>query len=40
MVLGDDDTAPLALPFEFPYYDRAHSAAFVNSDGNLTFEEG
>ena len=40
MVLGDDDTAQLAFPFEFQYYGRAHSSAFVNSDGNLTFEEG
>ena len=38
--LGDDDTAPLAFPFEFPYYDGAHASAFVNSDGNLTFVEG
>ena len=37
--LGDDDTAPLTFPFEFPYYDRAHASAFVNSDGNITFEE-
>ena len=40
VMLGDDDTAPLALPFEFPYYGQVHSGAFVNSDGNLTFEEG
>ena len=38
--LGDDDTAPLTFPFEFPYYDGAHASAFVNSDGNLTFVEG
>ena len=38
--LGDDDTAGLALPFAFPYYGRAHTGAFVNSDGNLTFEAG
>lgn len=40
VALGDDDTTLLALPFEFPYYDRAHGAAFVNSDGNITFEKG
>ncbi len=40
LALGDDDTAPLTLPFEFPYYGAAHAAAFVNSDGNITFEEG
>ena len=40
VMLGDDDTAPLALPFDFPYYGQVHTGAFVNSDGNLTFEEG
>lgn len=40
VTLGDDDAAPLALPFEFPYYGRAHTGVFVNSDGNITFEEG
>ncbi len=38
--LTDDDTTPLALPFEFAYYATTHTGAFVNSDGNLTFEEG
>ena len=38
--LEDDDTAPLTFPFEFPYFGGAHASAFVNSDGNLTFEEG
>ena len=38
--LTDDDSAPLALPFEFAYYADAHTGAFVNSDGNVTFEEG
>ena len=38
--LGDDDSAPLTFPFEFPYYDGAHGSAFVNSDGNLTFVAG
>ena len=38
--LTDDDTTPLALPFEFAYYGTTHTGAFVNSDGNLTFEEG
>lgn len=40
LMLGDDDTALLALPFEFPYYSRTHASAFVNSDGNVTFEAG
>ena len=40
LALGDDDSAALALPFEFTYYAAPHNGAFVNSDGNLTFEEG
>ena len=40
VVLADDDTAQLTFPFEFQYYDRAHGGVWVNSDGNLTFEEG
>ena len=40
LALTDDDTTPLALPFEFAYYGATHTGAFVNSDGNLTFEEG
>ena len=40
VLLGDDDSAALALPFEYPYYGRVHTGAFVNSDGNITFEEG
>ena len=40
LTLGDDDSAALALPFEFTYYAAAHTGAFVNSDGNVTFEEG
>ena len=28
------------LPFEFTYYAATHEGAFVNSDGNITFEEG
>jgi hypothetical protein len=35
--LGDDESAPLALPFTFPFYARRYSNAFVNSDGNVTF---
>ena len=39
LALGDDDSMALALPFEFAYYAATHSGAFVNSDGNITFEE-
>ena len=40
LTLGDDDSAALALSFDFPFYAATHASAFVNSDGNLTFEEG
>ena len=39
LTLGDDDSAPLALAFDFPFYAGTHDSAFVNSDGNITFEE-
>jgi len=35
--LADDDSAPLTLPFTFPFYAGRYSDAFVNSDGNVTF---
>ena len=40
LTLGDDDSTPLALPFDFDFYAATHAGAFVNSDGNITFEEG
>ena len=40
LTLGDDDSTAVDLPFEFPYYAATHEGAFVNSDGNITFEEG
>lgn len=40
LTLSDDDSAEQAIRFEFPFFDRAYSSAFVNSDGNLTFTEG
>ena len=40
LTLGDDDSTAMDLPFEFPYYAATHEGAFVNSDGNITFEEG
>jgi hypothetical protein len=36
--LGDDDSRPVALPFAFPFFGKTYDRAFVNSDGNLTFE--
>lgn len=38
--LEDDDTAEYALAFAFPFFGRDQARAFVNSDGNITFEEG
>jgi hypothetical protein len=38
--LGDDDTRPVALPFEFPFYRARYRVVHVNSDGNLTFGAG
>jgi hypothetical protein len=38
LTLTDDDSAPLNVPFSFTFYGRTQSTAFVNSDGNITFE--
>lgn len=40
VILSDDDTREIMLPFAFPYFGQRYSQAFVNSDGNLTFTEG
>jgi hypothetical protein len=39
VVLDDDDSASFTLPFTFAFYDKTQPLAFVNSDGNITFEE-
>ncbi|HET7747016.1 MAG TPA: hypothetical protein VFM29_06920 [Vicinamibacteria bacterium] len=39
LTLGDDDAAQASVPFSFPFYGRPHGSVFVNSDGNLTFEQ-
>lgn len=39
LTLGDDDSTQVDVPFSFPFYAAAHTAAFVNSDGNVTFEQ-
>lgn len=36
--LGDDDSREVPLPFAFPFFGKSYDKAFVNSDGNLTFE--
>src|SRR5262249_20792880 len=39
VTLSDDDSAAIAIPFAFPFYGTNQTAAFVNSDGNITFGE-
>jgi hypothetical protein len=39
VTLSDDDSANVNIPFSFPFYGAAQTAAFVNSDGNITFGE-
>ncbi len=38
IALGDDDSREVPLPFAFPFFGKTYDKAFVNSDGNLTFE--
>jgi len=40
LTLDDDDSTSLALSFDFSFYSGSHDSAFINSDGNITFEEG
>jgi hypothetical protein len=39
LTLGDDESATETIPFAFSYYGRSFTSVFVNSDGNLTFDE-
>ena len=39
LVLGDDDSVEVDVPFSFPFYSGSQRVAFVNSDGNVTFGE-
>ena len=39
MTLTDDDASRQTLPFSFSFYGGQQSSVFVNSDGNLTFED-
>jgi len=39
LTLTDDDSASANVAFAFPFYSRTQTVAFVNSDGNITFEE-
>jgi hypothetical protein len=39
LTLTDDDSAASTVPFAFQLYGKTETAAFVNSDGNITFED-
>src|SRR5688500_12927881 len=39
VTLGDDDSAAQTIAFPFTFYGRRFTSLFLNSDGNLTFEE-
>jgi hypothetical protein len=39
VILSDDDSTQVNIPFSFPFYGAGHTAAFVNSDGNITLDE-
>jgi hypothetical protein len=39
VTLTDDDSAASTVPFAFQFYGTTETAAFVNSDGNITFED-
>ncbi|MEO6235836.1 MAG: hypothetical protein ABIQ52_02490 [Vicinamibacterales bacterium] len=39
ITLTDDDSTQVNIPFSFPFYGSGHTAAFVNSDGNITLDE-
>jgi hypothetical protein len=39
VTLTDDDSVQVAIPFSFPFYGTGQTAAFINSDGNITLVE-
>jgi hypothetical protein len=39
LTLTDDDSSVATLPFGFPFFGASETAAFVNSDGNVTFRQ-
>jgi hypothetical protein len=39
LMMADDDSIQVNVPFTFNFYNTARTVAFVNSDGNVTFEE-
>lgn len=40
VILGDNDSAELSLPFTFPFFGTPRQSLFINSNGNLTFDSG
>jgi hypothetical protein len=40
VTLSDDDSLSETITFPFQFYGRDFTSLFINSDGNLTFEEG
>jgi hypothetical protein len=39
VTLTDDDSSQQNVPFSFSFYGKTQTTAFVNSDGNITFED-
>ena len=39
LTLTDDDSVPLNVAFGFSFFGQSQTTAFVNSDGNITFEQ-
>ena len=39
VILGDDDSVAVSLPFPFPFFSETYSQIFIQSDGNTTFVE-
>jgi hypothetical protein len=39
LTLQDDDSVQVNVPFSFSFYNTPRTTAFVNSDGNVTFDE-
>ena len=37
--IGDDASRTINLPFTFPFYGNEYNRVFLNSDGNLTFNQ-